>query len=173
MNQKKQFVCSDCHATFPKWRGKCTCGLWNSINEEAIEPKVYRIPRVSQKRKEQVKDLDTELDIWYEEQRVLALKGDRKCACCGADITSDLQSDKKWINRRNICHLLPKGKYYSVATHPLNKILLCWDHHTYFDNSWLKARRMNIWGEVVRTVRLFIKEVEEPTGKLPEEFFEN
>jgi hypothetical protein len=143
--------------------------------EETIgEVKRYYLKPVSDKRREELRneDPDKALDTWYDEQRKIALSGDRKCACCGADITNDLLSEKIWINRRNICHLLPKGKYDSVKTHPLNRIFLCWDHHTYIDGSWFKARKVNIWPEVVRTVRQFIHLVTESTGKLPPEFFE-
>lgn len=35
--QTKQFVCQECGAVHSKWSGRCdTCGMWNSIVEEAI-----------------------------------------------------------------------------------------------------------------------------------------
>ena len=34
------FVCQSCGAVWPKWAGRCeTCGEWNTIVEEAIQPK--------------------------------------------------------------------------------------------------------------------------------------
>ena len=37
---KSNFVCNNCGATFTKWSGKCTnCGEWNSLVEQAVDPK--------------------------------------------------------------------------------------------------------------------------------------
>ena len=36
-----RYVCQSCGAIWPKWAGRCeTCGEWNTIVEEAVEPKV-------------------------------------------------------------------------------------------------------------------------------------
>jgi DNA repair protein RadA/Sms len=36
-----RYVCQACGAVWPKWAGRCeTCGEWNTIVEEAVEPKV-------------------------------------------------------------------------------------------------------------------------------------
>lgn len=84
------------------------------------EKKVYKIPKVSKKRaskiaaeKEQRAGADTELQKWYKKiQKHLS----GRCWRCGE------WYDKKEL-RYAICataHILPKSKFPSVATHPLN-----------------------------------------------------
>jgi len=34
---KKQYICSNCGSSSPKWAGQCfDCGLWGAIEEEVI-----------------------------------------------------------------------------------------------------------------------------------------
>lgn len=38
MKEKKNFVCTECGYTTPKWMGKCPeCGKWNTFEEEAVK----------------------------------------------------------------------------------------------------------------------------------------
>ena len=37
---KSNFICNSCGATFAKWAGKCTnCGEWNTLVEQAVDPR--------------------------------------------------------------------------------------------------------------------------------------
>ncbi len=40
MKTKSNFICNNCSAAFAKWTGKCiNCGEWNTLVEQAIDPK--------------------------------------------------------------------------------------------------------------------------------------
>jgi len=40
MKTKSNFICNNCGAAFAKWTGKCiNCGEWNTLVEQAIDPK--------------------------------------------------------------------------------------------------------------------------------------
>jgi len=177
VNSKKnkiEFICSSCGAKFPKWRGQCICSKWSTIKEREITPKKHSIARVSPKRKEDNKQPDIhqeELDKWFEMQRKLALTGSHVCAECGVDVSSDLLSGETWIWRRVLCHIFPKSRFPSVQTHPLNCIILCWQHHSTMDSSWSKAKEMKVWELVVSKAKVISKQISESRGKLPEELF--
>jgi hypothetical protein len=115
------------------------------------EPKKYSLPKKSKKKLEQeAKDRaerggeDTNLQKWYKScQKQMS----GNCMECGKIIeTRDYKSAIL-----SICHILPKRKNIapSVATHPLNWIELCPDHHTKFDNiGWDERSTWGCWNEV-------------------------
>jgi hypothetical protein len=76
-----------------------------------------------------------------------------KCAECGAVITNP--------DSKNVCHILPKSIFKSIATTDENILYMCWAHHSMYDSSWEKAKTMKIWPIVVSRVRamsIIIKE---------------
>lgn len=173
VKQRKEYVCSSCSATYPSMRGECRCGLWNTISEVEVQKKVYRLPKISLKRKAQNELPDThqeELGKWFEMQRGLALTSGARCQNCGESIANDLNSKDTWIWRRVLAHVVQKSKYDSVKTHPLNILFLCWQCHSDFDSSWDKARKMNIWGLAIVKAKKLLPLITEATSKLPSEF---
>lgn len=110
------------------------------------ERKQYTIPKKSAKRvalekAERVANQpsdnnDAELEQWFKDRRK-ELTGTCMCGC-GQTTT---KADDKFY-KHSICHILPKAKFKSVATHKLNYIELSfWDGcHSNMDN-----RSMELW----------------------------
>lgn len=117
MPNKTIFTCSSCKATFPRWRGKCTCGVWNSITESLVPTKVYHIPKQSIKKKKEVlenKGVDSDLDIWF---NVVRKKLTGYCQCgCGEKSS---KNDDKYF-KHSCSHLFPKRIFKSIQFHPDN-----------------------------------------------------
>jgi hypothetical protein len=125
------------------------------IKEAAKQPKVktpYRIPRVSAKKKEQLKEEKairvaggSEMDRWFAERRT-EMTG--YCANCGGRSCKDNDQYFKF----SIAHLMPKNLFKSIKAHPLNWIELCfWDKscHTNFDNKTLDITELNCYDTVI------------------------
>lgn len=177
--EKIEYECS-CGKKYPKWQGKCdACGKWNSLEEKIIPSKIYRLPKVSLKRKEQNKQPDIEkglLDKWFDE-RIAEAKKQPYCENCGASLLYQLNSSNVATRRSVVAHILPKrkvGGFPSVATHPLNRWFACGIGslnlcHSTYDSSWEKAVKMPVWDEVIARFELFKSEVTESTYKIPKE----
>jgi hypothetical protein len=123
------------------------------IKAQALLPKPsrsYIIPKVSEKRKRQMKvweqeDSDDKLQQWFEVVR-LQLTG--KCRHCGNP--SCKESDEYY--KFSIAHILPKAYFPSVATHPDNFVELCfWGNscHTQMDNNILDMIDMACFDEII------------------------
>jgi len=178
--EKKEHECS-CGKKYPKWQGKCdSCGSWNTLEEKVVPQKMYRLPKVSLKRKEENKkpDIDKDvLDKWFN-ARIAEAKQQPYCENCGASILYQLNSSNVAIRRSVIAHILPKrkvGGFPSVATHPSNRWFACGVGslnlcHDRYDSSWDKAIKMPIWGKVISRFEVFKNEVKESTTKLPLDF---
>jgi hypothetical protein len=51
----------------------------------------------------------------------------------------------------SIAHVLPKKLFKSVATHPMNFLVLnMWDAHKKYDKDWYSASKMKVWPEAVK-----------------------
>jgi hypothetical protein len=112
------------------------------------ERKQYTIPKKSAKRaalekaEKEVQQLqvhkvtDAELDAWFKARRK-ELTG---TCTCGCGESSSKEDDKQY--KASICHIFPKAKFQSVATHKLNYIELnFWNGcHSNMDN-----RSMELW----------------------------
>ena len=124
------------------------------MKEEAKLPKPqkkYSIPKKSAKKKA-AEDAerkarggeDTELVKWYKRcQKMMS----GNCWECGKII--ETKNYEQAIH--SICHILAKRKTVapSVATHPLNWIELCPDHHAKFDSiSWDERETWGCWEEI-------------------------
>lgn len=126
------------------------------IKQQAQLPKqkkVYKIPKKSKKKLAQEKEEKkwikakggNEKDRWFKERRK-EMGG--KCLHCGE---KSCKHQDDWYHC-SICHILPKGLFKSIATHPLNWIELCfWDKncHAQFDDFKLDITELNCYDLVV------------------------
>lgn len=107
---------------------------------------------------------ETELQKWY--SRIMK-KEDAVCWETGEKLN---KNDKiGWHG--SIAHVLPKSVFPSVATHPLNYMILSmWNgSHANYDSSWAKAQSMKIWP--IARDRIVMMEpdlTEEERRKLPD-----
>jgi|ERR1700743_503249 len=136
------------------------------------EKKVYKIPKVSEKRQKQI-EVDgkvratakkmtksvsgtAELNRWFIERR-LEMKG--HCLHCGARSCKDDDNYFKF----SIAHILPKRIFKSVSTHPLNWIELCfWGNscHTNMDNNTLDLIDLNCFETVIQRFVAMYSEID-------------
>lgn len=135
------------------------------------EKKVYKLKQVSDKRaaknaaaKEQRGEEDTELQKWY---AVIMEKENPVCWETGEPINK--KDVKGWHG--SIAHVLPKNDYPSVATHPLNYMILkMWGGtHGQYDSNWENASKMRVWNHAIKIFNiLFPLLTKEEKGKLPD-----
>ena len=126
-----------------------------------VEKKVYRIPPKSKKRAEQdrvEKERGTgkvatklELDKWFDDIKNEHF-GNVGCVCweCGAIVPVQFA-------RHATAHLLPKKLFKSVATHPLNYLILgagCGCHAK--TDRVDKFIKMEVWPEAARRIKEMI-----------------
>lgn len=84
---------------------------------------------------------DTELTKWYKRQ----MKFMDVCEATGLRLETKIYK----YAIMSICHILPKSKCKSVATHPLNRVFLLPDLHTKFDAmSWKEREQMSCWPDI-------------------------
>lgn len=109
--------------------------------------KKYVIPKKSAKRIEKEKtereergDNDSDLQKFFRSKMKL-MRG--KCMETGAATNTKIYSEAI----KSICHILPKSKFKSVATHPVNWMEYSWDFHHKFDNmlSWGDKLELKSW----------------------------
>jgi len=120
------------------------------LKDEANKPKEPKkrkpIPKESKKKKQQKKEYGDNLTAWFDERRK-EMTG--RCKNCGK--RSEKNSNQYF--KFSICHILPKARFKSVATHPDNWIELCfWGDnscHTNMDNCILDFTQMACWDEIV------------------------
>jgi hypothetical protein len=102
---------------------------------------------VSKKRAakiEQDKELrngdDTELQKWYAK-----IMQHETPVCWETGQKIDIRDKMGW--QGSIAHCLPKGLFPSVATHPMNYMILkMWGGtHGQYDSSWENASKMKVW----------------------------
>ena len=95
---------------------------------------------------------DTDLQRWFR-QKIKYSTG--VCGECGAKVEKNVFQ----YAVMTIAHLLPKRDNMcpSVKTHPSNFIILCPDHHHYFDNvTWEEKEKMGCWPTVMeRLIMLY------------------
>jgi len=123
--------------------------------------KAYRIPAKSAKKlarekaeKEQRGDAKTELQAWYE--NIMATE---EPVCWETGERIDKNDKLGWMG--SIAHILPKKLFKSVATHPLNYVILkMWGGtHDRYDKSWKDASQMKVWPVVVERFLQFEQEI--------------
>lgn len=111
--------CLDCGAERLLIAGRCSTHYWQHRQEiNAKKPKAVA------KRKE------GKVMGAYLASQTLTMPA--KCEECGKALPKT-----SWMKIATVAHILPKRKehgYPSVALHPINKMYLCIDCHTNFDN---------------------------------------
>lgn len=133
------------------------------------QKKVYKMPKKSAKKIAQEKLLkesgeESELVKWYED---IMKKEDKQCWNCGEDLTHYNKQD--W--HACIAHVIPKSQFPSVATHPLNYMILGkWCNcHGQYDSSWQAASKLPIFKEAVDRFIMISPDIKE-TSKIPDIF---
>lgn len=65
-----------------------------------------------------------------------------------------------WSARAYIAHIVPKRYFESVMVHPMNRLFLCIDCHSNYDN-WLskEVEQMRCWSIAVGRFKLFKNEI--------------
>jgi hypothetical protein len=120
---------------------------------------------------------DTELQKWYE---VIMTKEKGQCWETGEwiDKYEDIIVDGEITGTKfsmgwhgSIAHVLPKGLFPSVATHPQNYIILkMWGGiHGQYDSNWLNASKMKVWEHCCKIFNvLYPLLTQQEKAKLPE-----
>lgn len=146
-----------CGAKYVKHYGRCfECKEFGTLKEVTVAPKV--------------KDKSA-LDVWFEFQRDYEKdNGDCKCDNCGKPIRHQLLSKDTWIWRGAICHIVPKSKYKSVATHLHNFLIMDLDCHSQFDSSYENAQKMPVFALAKKKFKLFKNCITEPITKIEKYF---
>ena len=94
-----------------------------------------------------------ELDGFFE-RHIKRIENEKiRCAECGCSIQNP--------ESRNVAHILKKSIFKSVATEDMNILYLCWQHHSDFDSTFERAKKMKVWllaVERVRGMKVIIKE---------------
>lgn len=104
---------------------------------------VKKIAEEKEERASRVPGEETELTKWYRAKMKVA----DNCYWCGCKVEKHVFHYAKM----SICHILEKNQNAcpSVATHPLNFVILCPDHHKKFDSlSWEERERLGFWDTI-------------------------
>jgi hypothetical protein len=129
---------------------------------EGKNPTRKALKPFTEKRKSKRKAEREGLPKFFEEQ-IAGLEQIRSCQNCGCFINVNYEPI------RNIAHILPKSKYKSVMTHPLNALFLCSDKdqgpegdcHYKFDNNIKDIPKMKCFSVAKNRFELFKDEVVE------------
>jgi hypothetical protein len=120
---------------------------------------------------------DTELQKWY--QKIMSSEKNQ-CWETGEwiDKYEDIIVDGEIIGTKfsmgwhgSIAHVLPKGLFYSVSTHPLNYMVLKMygGTHGQYDSNWQNASKMKVWKHACKIFNiLYPLLTQEEKSKLPD-----
>ncbi len=95
------------------------------------------------------KQKNIELEKWFLERKK-EMTG--ICQNCGGKTEKNTKQYKC-----SAAHILPKSKFKSVSTHPLNFIELCFygrSCHTNFDNKIIDIDKLNCYDEVLKKIEI-------------------
>jgi hypothetical protein len=94
------------------------------------------------------------LGKWFNEQ---INQVPRNCENCN----EYLNPYAPWTARAYIAHIVPKRYFTSVMLHPMNRVFLCIDCHTKFDNSLSREIiQMKVWPVAVSRFFLFLTDID-------------
>lgn len=107
--------------------------------------------------RKKVKDSDTKdsnngisIGVWFNQQINIMPKYCENC-------NDYLNPYAPWSARAYIAHIVPKRHFKSVMVHPMNRMFLCIDCHTKFDNSLSREIvLMRCWPIAVERFNLFV-----------------
>lgn len=141
------------------------------LKKETAAKERKPIPKISKKRlkeniikKELLQQGETELQKWY-----IDIMKKEKPICWETGELINTNDELGWIG--SIAHILPKKQYKSVATHPLNYMILkMWGGtHSMYDSSWEKASKMKVWSYACKIFNtLYPLLTNEEKAKLPD-----
>ena len=111
-----------------------------------LPPLVFKKARkpLPKRKRGDISTGDSDLVKWYKARML-----DMECSCewCGKKVNNTVYEKAIF----SICHILAKRKTVcpSVATHPLNFITLCPDHHAMFDKmNWEEKKQLPFWDKI-------------------------
>jgi len=147
-------------------KGSKVCQACKSKLEGKVKVR-SKLKPFSDKNKQKRKETRSELPDFFN-SAIEELQKNSTCCNCGRKINSS------YMPHWNIAHILPKQKYKSVMSHPLNWIPLCSskdsdgvsDCHNYFDSNILEIPNMQCFkyakekfdkfkGEVIERGKIF------------------
>lgn len=154
----KKGKCVDCNLSEPHkyiMAGRCYTGPFFHYQKH----KAAKYAENSKKRKAErsLRTLEKggmTIGQWYNMQISLMT---RECENCGTYL-----SPYNAIGQRSyIAHIVPKRNIESVAVHPLNRMFLCVDCHTNYDN-WLNKDIVNMkcWPTAIARFNQFKQNIE-------------
>lgn len=167
--KRKERICIDCR--LPKKifsHGRCYECSRRQRAELVMEESNIRSSFIIKKPK--VREVDAELDRWFEEGR-LEMTG--ICMNCGQPTC---KYDDLYY-RHSLSHILQKkdgnGGFPSVRTHPKNRLELCFwapnSCHTNYDNGILKISEMSCRNIIIdRVIQMYPLIDEEERKNIPE-----
>lgn len=154
MIQRKEGICVDCGSA----KGNKPLIAKRCINQPNFHYQKHQkeeyIKKQSQKKKSKSKSLSDAnngqtLGNWFNEQ---INQMPRQCENC----EEYLNPYAPWSARAYIAHIVPKRNFLSVMVHPINRLFLCIDCHTKFDNSLSKEIvKMKCWPIAVERFNSF------------------
>lgn len=132
--QPKKGQCIDCESGLDKYltADRCQFHYWKhrkTIKDAEAKRKGINIDKQAQKKA---------LDLWYAAQ---ISKMPARCENC----PEPLIMFAPWAARAYIAHIVEKRNFKSVMTHPLNRVYLCIQCHSNYDNwSEVKVQQMPV-----------------------------
>lgn len=130
--------------------------------QRARTAKAKPAPKAMENGKMKERDNKENLEQWFKD-------GDKqstgKCRHCGG---RTCKGDPLFY-KHSQAHILPKRLFPSVATHPLNRIELCfWDNncHGNFDNGTLDLMDMNCFDEIIEKFIAIYPDIAQEERKL-------
>lgn len=154
--------CLDCgpdSTDKPLTAGRCNIHYWK--HRSSVKAANRKYTGVQEDKNAQKKALD----IWFANQINQLPK---YCENCG----EYLNQYAPWGAKAYIAHIVPKRNFKSVMLHPLNRLFLCVQCHTNYDN-WPSAKivKMKIYPIAVERMLCFIQQTQfEELSSLPEHF---
>lgn len=162
-------TCEANNCIYPVWgtdksTGKGYCKMHQSLRTDRDTRTIFQKHMDKNKAKKVIEVEETKLQKWYSE---IMEKEVARCWETGEPINK--QDKKAWHG--SIAHVLPKGDYPSVATHPLNYMILkMWGGaHGQYDASWEKAAKMKVWPHACKIFNILYPLLSrEEKSRLPE-----
>lgn len=162
------------NSTIKQKFGNCLdCGKYGPVTSGRCGPcykkhraKVCKAKKDASPTGKEEKAFKNELSVYFANQTLVM---PATCENCNSSLTST----KNFHPRAPIAHILPKrknGGFPSVATHPQNKLFLCLDCHTKFDNDGKdKVKQMPVFQLAIERLKEFVHLITEKR-ELPNDF---
>lgn len=139
MIKPKTGICLECPDKEQKYISAGRCIVGPNFHYQKHKQALYHANSAKRKKDKSLRAMGYSgmtIGQWFNFQ-ISALP--KECENC----TTYLNPYAPWSSRAYIAHIVPKRHLESVATHPLNRLFLCIDCHTNFDN-WLNKEVTNM-----------------------------